>query len=110
MDMKLEVLVVPVADVDRAKAFYSSLGFREDIDYLAGDNFRVAQFTPPGSEASIIIGKGTSSAKPGSIQDLQLVVSDIEATRADLVGRGVDVGPVFHDRGGIFYTSGSSSR
>jgi len=90
--MKLEVLVVPVSDVDRAKAFYQSLGWREDIDHVAGDNFRVVQFTPPGSEASIIIGKGISEAKPGSSQGLQLVVSDIEATRA---------------KGGIFYHLGT---
>ena len=107
MDMKLEVLVVPVSDVDRAKAFYKSLGWREDIDHVAGDNFRVVQFTPPGSEASIIIGKGISEARPGSSQGLQLVVSDIEGTRADLVAKGIDVGEIFHDKGGIFYHLGT---
>ena len=107
MHMKLEVLVVPVSDVDRAKAFYKSLGWREDIDYVAGDNFRVVQFTPPGSEASIIIGKGISEAKPGSSQGLQLVVEDIEATRAELAGRGIQVGEVFHDKGGVFYHVGT---
>lgn len=107
MDMKLEVLVVPVSDVDRAKAFYKSLGWREDIDYVAGDNFRVVQFTPPGSEASIIIGKGISKAKPGSSQGLQLVVADIEGARSNLVGKGIDVGEIFHDRGGIFYHLGT---
>ena len=107
MEMKLEVLVVPVSDVDRAKAFYKSLGWREDIDYVAGDNFRVVQFTPPGSEASIIIGKGISEAKPGSSQGLQLVVEDIEATRAELAGRGIAVGEVFHDKGGVFYHLGT---
>jgi catechol 2,3-dioxygenase-like lactoylglutathione lyase family enzyme len=105
--MKLEVLVVPVSDVDRAKAFYKSLGWREDIDQVAGDNFRVVQFTPPGSEASIIIGKGISEARPGSSQGLQLVVSDIEATRAELLAKGIDVGEIFHDRGGIFYHLGT---
>jgi catechol 2,3-dioxygenase-like lactoylglutathione lyase family enzyme len=103
MDMKLEVVVVPVSDVDRAKAFYGSLGWREDIDYVAGAGFRVVQFTPPGSEASIIIGEGITSTAPGSSQGLQLVVTDIEAVRAELLGRGVKVGEVFHDKGGIFY-------
>ena len=105
--MKLEVLVVPVSDVDRAKAFYESLGFRMDIDHVAGKGFRVVQLTPPGSEASIIIGEGITSAAPGSSQGLQLVVADIEAARADLVGRGIDVGKVFHDRGGVFYHLGT---
>jgi catechol 2,3-dioxygenase-like lactoylglutathione lyase family enzyme len=103
VDMRLEVVVVPVSDVDRAKHFYESLGFRMDIDYVNGADFRVVQFTPPGSQASIIIGKGINSAAPGSLQGLQLVADDVEAARADLVGRGVDVGDVFHDKGGIFY-------
>jgi catechol 2,3-dioxygenase-like lactoylglutathione lyase family enzyme len=103
MDMKLEVIVVPVADVDRAKAFYRNAGFREDIDHVAGDDFRVVQFTPPGSEASIIIGTGITTAAPGSLQGLQLVVQDVIGARDDLIARGVDVGEVFHDRGGIFY-------
>lgn len=110
MDMKLEVVVVPVSDVDRAKAFYGSLGFREDIDWIAGDDFRVVQYTPPGSDASIIIGKGINRSAPGSMQGLQLVVTDIEAARADLAGRGVDVGEIFHDRGGIFYHDDPSWR
>jgi catechol 2,3-dioxygenase-like lactoylglutathione lyase family enzyme len=110
MDMKLEVLVVPVSDVDRAKAFYERLGFRLDIDYVANEDFRVAQFTPPGSEASIIIGKGINSAAPGSLQNLHLVVPDIEEARADLVGRGVDVSEVFHDAGGIFHHGGTEGR
>ena len=103
MDMKLEVVVVPVSDVDRAKSFYEALGFRMDIDYVAEEGFRVVQLTPPGSECSIIIGEGISSAAPGSVQGLQLVSSDIEAARADLLERGADVGELFHDRGGIFY-------
>ena len=103
MELKLEVVVVPVADVDRAKAFYRNAGFREDIDHVAGDDFRVVQFTPPGSEASIIIGTGITTAAPGSLQGLQLVVQDIVAARDELIARGVDVGEVFHDRGGIFY-------
>ena len=110
MDMKLEVLVVPVSDVDRAKAFYEKLGFRLDIDYVANEDFRVAQFTPPGSEASIIIGKGITSAAPGSLQNLHLVVSDIEEARADLVHRGIEVSEVFHDAGGIFHHGGTVGR
>ncbi|HEV8545878.1 MAG TPA: hypothetical protein VGQ64_06270 [Candidatus Limnocylindrales bacterium] len=81
-----------------------------DIDYAGSEDFRVVQFTPPGSECSIIIGKGITSATPGSAQGLQLVVSDIEAARADLVGRGVDVSEAFHDAGGIFHHAGSEGR
>ena len=103
MDMKLEVVVVPVSDVDRAKAFYEALGFRMDIDYVGDDDFRVVQLTPPGSECAIIIGEGITSAAPGSVQGLQLVARDIEAVREELVGRGADVSEVFHDKGGIFY-------
>ena len=98
-DMKLEVVVVPVSDVDRAKAFYQKLGFRLDIDYVRDENHRVVQFTPPGSEASIHIGKGITSAAPGSLQNLYLVVSNIENARADLEHRGVDVSEVFHFAG-----------
>ena len=96
MDLKLEVVVIPVSDVDRAKAFYEKLGFRLDIDYVRDENHRVIQFTPPGSEASIHIGKGITSAVPGSVQNLYLIVSDIEKARADLINRGVDVSEVFH--------------
>lgn len=108
--MKLEVVVVPVSDVDRAKAFYESLGFRMDIDYVDGDDFRVVQFTPPGSECSIIIGKGITSAAPGSADGLQLVVRDIEAAREELAGLGVEVSEVFHDAGGIFHHAGEAAR
>ena len=108
--MKLEVVVVPVADVDRAKGFYESLGFRMDIDYVDGDDFRVVQFTPPGSECSIIIGKGITSAAPGSTEGLQLVVSDIDAARAELAALGVDVSEPFHDAGGIFHHAGEEGR
>jgi catechol 2,3-dioxygenase-like lactoylglutathione lyase family enzyme len=103
VEMKLEVVVVPVSDVDRAKAFYEGLGFRMDIDHVAGEDFRVVQLTPPGSECSIIIGEGITWAEPGSLQGLQLVATDVEAARDELVARGADVGEVFHDRGGIFY-------
>jgi catechol 2,3-dioxygenase-like lactoylglutathione lyase family enzyme len=96
VDMKLEVVVIPVSDVDRAKRFYGSLGWRLDADFPKGDDFRVVQFTPPGSPASIHFGKGVTTAAPGSAQGLFLVVTDIEAARAELVDRGVDVSEVFH--------------
>lgn len=108
MDMKLEVVVIPVADVDRAKRFYSNLGWRLDGDYVAGDSFRGVQFTPPGSGCSIHIGKGITSAAPGSAQGLYLVVSDVVAARAALAERGVDVSEVFHRPGvGAPPTSGA---
>ena len=100
MDMKLEVLVVPVSDVDRAKRFYEKLGFRLDIDYAANADYRVIQFTPPGSEASIIFGKGVTSAQPGSIDRLVLAVYDLDAARGELLSHGVEVSEVFHDAGG----------
>jgi catechol 2,3-dioxygenase-like lactoylglutathione lyase family enzyme len=100
MDMKLEVLVVPVSDVDRAKAFYEKMGFRLDID-IANENFRVVQFTPPGSEASIIFGKGVMSVKACSAE-LVLAMDDIDAARDQLIGRGVNVSEVFHYAGGPF--------
>ena len=100
MDMKLEVVVIPVSDVDRAKAFYEKLGFRLDID-IVNENFRGIQFTPPRSEASIIFGKGVTSARPGSA-DLVLAVDDIDAAREDLIARGVNVTEVFHYAGGPF--------
>jgi predicted enzyme related to lactoylglutathione lyase len=99
MDMKLEVLIIPVSDVDRAKSFYEKLGFRLDIDYAAKEEFRGVQFTPPGSEASIIFGKGITFARPGSIDGLVLVVYDIEAARKNLIALGVDVSEVFHYAG-----------
>src|ERR1700758_3142276 len=101
VDMKLEVVVIPVSDVDRAKRFYSGLGWRLDADVVGGDEFRVIQFTPPGPPCSIIFGTGVTSAVPGSAQGLHLVVSDIEAARAELVDRGVDVSELFHDIGGV---------
>ena len=103
MDLKLEMIVLPVSDIDRTKAFYEAVGFRLDVDYTASDDFRVVHFTPPGSECSIILGKGVTSAAPGSAQGLYLVVPDVEAARAELVGRGVEVGEVFHDAGGVFH-------
>ena len=97
--MKLEVVVIPVSDVDRAKRFYGGLGWRLDADFVVGDTFRGVQFTPPGSPCSIHFGKGITSAAPGSASGMYLVVSDIEAARAELVGRGVDVSEVFHRAG-----------
>ncbi len=99
VDMKLEVVVIPVADVDRAKSFYSKLGWRLDADFVVGDAFRGVQFTPPGSPSSIHFGRGITSAVPGSASGLYLVVSDIEAARAELVARGADVSEVFHRAG-----------
>ena len=101
VDMKLEVVMLGVSDVDRAKAFYEKLGWRLDIDFAAGD-FRGVQMTPHNSEASIIFGKGITSAKPGSARSLVLAVDDIDAARDDLIARGVDVSEVFHYAGGPF--------
>ena len=101
MDMKFEVVVLPVADVDRAKEFYGRIGWRLDADFAAGDDFRVTQFTPPGSGCSVIFGKNVTAAAPGSAQGLYLIVSDIEAARGELLGRGVKISEVFHDAGGV---------
>jgi catechol 2,3-dioxygenase-like lactoylglutathione lyase family enzyme len=100
MKMKLEVVLVPVSDVDRAKAFYEKLGFRLDMDNVAKEGYRIIQFTPPGSGASIIFGKGITSAQPGSIDGLTLVVYDIDAARSELLSHGVEVSDVFHDADG----------
>jgi len=104
VDAKLEVIVVPVADVDRAKRFYESLGWRLDADFAAGDAWRVVQVTPPGSACSVIFGKGVTTASPGSIQGLVLIVDDISAARAELASRNVDVSEVFHFQGGLHVT------
>ncbi|MBV8860173.1 MAG: VOC family protein [Acidobacteria bacterium] len=96
VDMKLEVVTLGVSDVDRAKAFYESLGWRLDADIARGDEFRVVQLTPPRSECSIWIGKGLTQAEPGSAESLLLAVDDIDAARADLLARGVEVSEVFH--------------
>ena len=110
MDMKLEVLVLAVSDVDRAKAFYEKLGFRLDIDYAADENFRVLQFTPPHSETSIIFGKGITPARSGPADSLVLAVDDIDAARDDLIARGVKVSEVFHYAGGPFNNSVANPR
>jgi catechol 2,3-dioxygenase-like lactoylglutathione lyase family enzyme len=94
--MKLELVVVPVSDVDRAKSFYERVGFHVDVDHAQGDEFRVVQLTPPGSACSITIGIGLTTALPGSTQGLHLVVTDVELARDELVERGIDVGGVFH--------------
>jgi catechol 2,3-dioxygenase-like lactoylglutathione lyase family enzyme len=100
IDMKLEVVTLPVSDVDRAKSFYQSLGWRLDADLVFGDDVRGVQLTPPRSGCSIAFGKGLTTAEPGSAQRLELVVSDIEAARDDLTSRGVEVSELFHRDGG----------
>lgn len=102
VDLKLEVIVIPVSDVDRAKSFYAGLGWRLDADYASGPDYRVIQFTPPGSGCSVIFGTNVTAAAPGSAQGLYLVVSDLEAARKELLGRGVKVSEPFHDAGGTF--------
>jgi len=101
LDMKLEVIVIPVADVDRAKQFYGGLGWRLDADFAFNDGFRVIQFTPPGSEASVIFGTDVTAAAPGSAKGLYLIVSDIEAARKELLSRGVKVSEPFHGGGDV---------
>jgi len=110
LDMKIEIVVLPVSDVDRAKAFYANLGWKLDMDFVRGDAFRVIQFTPPGSGASVIFGRGISTATPGSVRGLYFVVSDIEAVRADLLARGAPVGEIFHDADGVFHRPGTEGR
>ncbi|MDU0958846.1 MAG: VOC family protein [Bradyrhizobium sp.] len=101
--MKLEVVVLPTSDVERAKQFYTTLGWRLDIDYDGSDGYRVIQFTPPGSGCSVIFGRSLTTALPGSVKGLHLVVSDIQAASHDLRRRGIAVGAPFHDPGGIFH-------
>jgi catechol 2,3-dioxygenase-like lactoylglutathione lyase family enzyme len=102
VDMKLEVVVIPVSDVDRAKDFYGRLGWRLDADFAHGDDWRGVQFTPPGSGCSVIFGKNVTGAAPGSAQGLYLIVSDIEAARKELHGRGIQVSEVFHGASGMY--------
>ena len=103
VDMKFEIVVIPVSDIDRAKDFYQKLGWRLDADYATDDkDFRVIQFTPPGSNCSIIFGKRVTAALPGSSQGLYLIVSDIEAARKDLQDRGIDVTELFHGEGSTY--------
>ena len=102
VDMKFEIVVIPVSDVDRAKEFYGRLGWRLDADYDSGKDFRVIQFTPPGSGCSIIFGKNVTAAAPGSVQGMYLIVSDIQAVRKELLDCGVEVSEVFHDAAGVY--------
>jgi catechol 2,3-dioxygenase-like lactoylglutathione lyase family enzyme len=101
VDMKLEIVVIPVSDVDRAQAFYADLGWRLDADFV-GPEFRVIQFTPPGSGCSVIFGKNVTAAAPGAAQGLYLIVSDIEAARKDLISRGIKVSEAFHGAGDVY--------
>ena len=109
MDMKLEVAIVPVTDIDRAKDFYKSLGWRLDAEFSGEDGFRIVQVTPTGSSCSVIFGANVTTAPPGSA-DLLLAVSDVEAARAELAASGVDVSEVFHDSGGVFHHAGTTGR
>ena len=102
VDMKLEIVVIPVSDVDRAKQFYSNLGWRLDADFAGGDDYRVIQFTPPGSGCSVIFGRNVTAATPGSAQGLYLIVSDIATARDELHSRGVEISEVFHDASGVY--------
>ena len=102
LDTKLEIVVIPVSDIDRAKEFYGRLGWRLDADYDNGADFRVIQFTPPGSGCSVIFGKNVTAAAPGSAQGLYLIVSDIEAARKELLGRNVAISEAFHDAGSVY--------
>jgi catechol 2,3-dioxygenase-like lactoylglutathione lyase family enzyme len=109
MEFKLEVVMLGVSDVDRAKEFYQKLGWRLDADYSAPDGvFRVVQFTPPGSACSIAFGSGVTTTSPGAIRGLELVVIDIEAARAQIAGRGIDIGDVYHDAKLIHHASTQS--
>ena len=110
MDVKLEVVILPVSDVDRAKQFYAGLGWREDIDLVAGDNFRIVQFTPPGSACSVSFGVGVTPAPPGSQQGLVLVTEDIKSTRDEFAERGAPISEVFHGPAGRFHPENPSVR
>src|SRR5947207_13659899 len=102
VDLKLEIVVIPVSDVERAKQFYAKLGWRLDADFAGPDDYRVIQFTPPGSNTSVIFGKNVTPAAPGSAQGLYLIVSDIQAARKALLDRGVEITEVFHDAAGVY--------
>jgi catechol 2,3-dioxygenase-like lactoylglutathione lyase family enzyme len=110
VDLKIENVILPVSDVDRAKRFYEGLGWRLDADFTNGDDWRVVQLTPPGSRCSILFGKGITTAPPGSVQGNFLVVDDIDKARAQLAGAGVDVSQVFHFEGGLLRVVGTKGR
>jgi catechol 2,3-dioxygenase-like lactoylglutathione lyase family enzyme len=110
VDLRLEVVVLAVADVDRAKSFYAGLGWRQDADLTVDENYRVVQFTPPGSPASVIFGTGVTAMTPGSVRDLMLIVDDVDAAREELIRRGADVSEIWHDATGIFHHAGTEAR
>ena len=110
MDMKLEVVVLPVSDVDRAKQFYENLGWRLDADFATDEDYRIVQVTPPGSPASVHFGTGVTNAAPGSVERTILVVDDIQTARAELVAKGVDVSEVFHGDDGLLHHAGTAHR
>ena len=110
MDMKLEVVVIPVSDVDRSLEFYRALGWRSDADISPENDYRVVQLTPPGSPTSVIFGTNVTAQAPGTAQGLQLIVDDIEAARQELLEHGVDVSEVFHDATGVFHHAGTDAR
>jgi catechol 2,3-dioxygenase-like lactoylglutathione lyase family enzyme len=110
MDLKLQVVVLPVSDVDRTKEFFANLDFREDADFPGPGGFRVVQMTPPGSLASIIFGSGLTDAEPGSVDAVQFVVEDIVKAHDDLAAKGVKVSDPFHDAGGVFHHAGMRNR
>jgi catechol 2,3-dioxygenase-like lactoylglutathione lyase family enzyme len=109
-EMRLEVMVLPVSDVDRAKRFYEGLGWKVDAEFSGDDGYRLMQLTPPGSGCSIIFGERVTSAAPGSCQGLHLAVYDLDETRAALIARGVEVGETFHDVTGVFHHAGTEGR
>lgn len=110
MDLTLEIIILPVADVDRAKGFYESIGFRLDADFSTDRGLRVVQLTPPGSHASIMVGDNLTTAIPGSLRGLHLVTSDLEQARSELVRSGVDISPLWHDQDGVFHWAGDANR
>jgi len=110
MDLKLEIIILPVADVDRAKDFYENIGFRLDADFSTDRGLRVVQLTPPGSHASIMVGDNLTSAAPGSLRGLHLVTTDLDTARSELLRSGVDVSPIWHDQDGVFHWAGDANR
>ncbi|MEU4157746.1 VOC family protein [Actinoplanes sp. NPDC026670] len=110
MEYSLELIVLPVSDVERAREFYRRIGFREDLDYAGGPDFRVVHFTPPGSACSIVVGAGIGTAAPGSAENVHLIVRDIVAARAELIARGVAVSEIFHDPEAVLFHHADESR
>jgi catechol 2,3-dioxygenase-like lactoylglutathione lyase family enzyme len=110
VDFKIEVVVLPVSDVDRSREFYKNIGFREDVDFSGPGGFRVVHLTPPGSAASIIIGSGVTDAGPGTSKGVHIIVDDIVAAHEHLTAHGVEVSEVFHDAGGVFHHAGAAAR